>query len=71
MGNKYLNETGLVALVKLIKKDMVSNSTISALEQAIVGIAEDNVEQQEQIDSKLNKLSKLSTLELDALLKMD
>lgn len=71
MGNKYLNETGLVALVKLIKKDMVSNSTISALEQAIVGIAEDNVEQQEQIDSKLNKLSKLSNLELDALLKMD
>lgn len=69
MGNKYLDNTGLTALIKLIKKDMVNNDTITALEEAVVGIAEDNVEQQEQIDLKLNKSSKLSNLEIDALLK--
>lgn len=69
MGNKYLDKTGLTTLIKLIKKDMVNNDTIVALEEAVVGIAEDNVEQQEQIDLKLNKSSKLSNLEIDALLK--
>lgn len=69
MGNKYLDNTGLASLIKLIKKDMVSNSTITALEEAIIGVAEDNVEQQTQIDSKLNKTASLTTLEIDALLK--